>query len=163
MAIPIVLHNEITQSVINRYLTLSLNPENSEYGYSSYTRLFRGYIPFIEGSFADKIGGQGIGNLLSYIKHNPQTAFLSVTDYDPNWINSFQFILFSTGIIGAILFFRFLFSFYNKTSSLGKTLIYIYILALLSSGILLTPSSMIFLYAIYKESLNHVYSDFLIK
>lgn len=151
LMLPVILQNEMIGSVLTRYQTLSFSPENSEYGYSSYTRLFRGYIPFIESTLFEKIFGHGIGTLLSFVRMNPNSMFLAITDYDANWINSFQFILFSTGVIGAILFFKYLYMLYRTASPLGKTLVIIYILALLSSGILLTPSSMLLLYVIYCE------------
>lgn len=147
----LVVHNSSTNSVIERYQTLSTTPENSEYGYSSYIRLFRGYIPFIEGNIAEMIFGHGIGTLLSFNRMNPNSLFLTITDYDANWINSFQFILFGTGIIGTSLFFMYLIRLYKRTSALGKNLCFVYLATLLSTGILLTASSMLFLYVIYIE------------
>lgn len=149
--IVLLIKTEMVGTVLNRYQTLSITPENSEYGFSSYLRLIRGYIPFIEGSIFDKIFGHGVGTLLSFVRMNPNSMFLAITDYDANWINSFQFILFSTGLIGVILFFTKLFRLYKRTSYMGKTLMIIYILALCSSGMLLTASSMLFLYIIYEE------------
>lgn len=152
---PVILQNEMIDSVLTRFQTLSLAPENSEYGYSSYTRLFRGYIPFVESSVGEMIFGHGIGTLLSFVRMNPNSMFLAITDYDANWVNSLQFILFSTGIIGAIFFFKYLYILYKIASPMGRTLVIIYILALLSSGILLTASSMLFLYIIYYERISH--------
>ena len=156
LMLPVVSQNELIGSVLTRYQTLSFSPENSEYGYSSYTRLFRGYIPFVESSVEEMIFGHGIGTLLSFVRMNPNSMFLAVTDYDANWINSVQFILFSTGIIGAVLFVSYLYKLYRISSPLGRTLVKIYILTLLSSGILLTPSSMLFLYLIYYERMSHL-------
>lgn len=154
LTLAFVLQNEMIGSVLTRYQTLSIAPENSEYGYSSYTRLFRGYIPFIESGLLEKIFGHGIGTLLSFVRMNPNSMFLSITDYDANWINSFQFILFSTGVVGLVLFFKYLFRLYKTTTPLGRTLIIVYILSLLSSGNLLTASSMLFLYIISSERGN---------
>lgn len=141
--------NELFMSVLARFQTISFTPEASEHGYSSYTRLLRGYIPIVEGDALDVIFGKGIGTLLSYVRSFPNSDFLTITDYDPNWINSFQFIILYTGSIGGFLFFKQLFSFYKQGVVESRTLVIIYILALFSSGILLTGSSLLFIYLIY--------------
>ena len=153
IALPILSQFEIISKVLDRYLSLSLQPENSEYGYSSYTRLFRGYIPIMESPFLLQIFGNGFGTLLSFVKANPNSNYLMYTDYDPNWINSFQLVIFSFGIIGGILFFKKLIYVAKRTSYFGRSLFFIYMLAMLSSGILLTASSMLFLFFMYKEYL----------
>lgn len=144
--------NEAFVKVAERYKELSLTPEVTVNGYSSYIRVIRGYIPYIEGNSVDKIFGHGVGTLVSYVNSHPQSMFLSITDYNPNWVNSFQYILFTTGIIGVYFFFFPIMNIYKKRSLLGKVLTWQYVLTLLSSGILLTPMSAIFLYIIISES-----------
>ncbi|WP_195668187.1 hypothetical protein [Bacteroides intestinalis] len=142
---------EMVSKVLGRYTTLSFTPEISEYGYSSYVRLFRGYIPIAESSWFMQLFGQGLGTLLSFVKNNPGSEYLSITDYDPNWINSFQYIIFCTGILGGSIFFKKLFFLFRRTSKFGKCLFFVYLLDLLSAGMLMTAASLLFLFFMYKE------------
>ncbi len=152
--------NTDTIMAATRLSELAINPQVSEYGYSSYIRVIRGYIPFIEGSISAKIFGNGIGSLLSWVGFHPDSNFLSITDYNPNWINSFQLLLFSTGILGALLFLTKLFKSFLNRSNLGIILTLQYILCLISDGFLFTPISALFLYFILKDtSPTNEYSD----
>ena len=92
----------------------------------------------------------GIRNL-SFVKNNPGSEYLSITDYDPNWINSFQYIIFCTGILGGSIFFKKLFFLFRRTSKFGKCLFFVYLLDLLSAGMLMTAASLLFLFFMYKE------------
>lgn len=142
---------EMVSKVLGRYASLSFTPENSEYGYSSYVRLFRGYIPIFESPWYSQLFGNGLGTLLSFVKSNPGSAYLSITDYDPNWINSFQYIIFCTGVVGFLIFFKKLLQMFRRTSQFGKCLFFIYLLDLLSAGMLMTASSILFLFFMFKE------------
>ena len=148
--IPILLSSYL-EYVSLRFGQISFTPEASEYGFSSYIRVLRGYIPFMESDVLDQIFGHGLGTLPSYIKQNPSTMFLSVTDFNETWVNSFQYLLFMTGIIGTVLFGKQMMYFYKGTTFLGKLFIIQYISAFLSAGVLLTPTSALFLFFIEKE------------
>ncbi len=149
-AIPIFLSSYL-EYISLRFNEISFAPEVSEYGFSSYIRVLRGYIPFMESDELDMIIGHGLGTLRSYIEQNPSTKFLSVTDFNETWVNSFQYLLFMTGIIGTLLFGKQLVHFFKGTTTLGKLFILQYLSAFLSSGILLTPTSALFLYFIVNE------------
>lgn len=149
-AIPILLSSYL-EYVSLRFSQISFTPEASEHGFSSYIRVLRGYIPFMESDVLDQIFGHGLGTLRSYIKQNPSTMFLSVTDFNETWVNSFQYLLFMTGIIGTVLFGKQMMYFYKGTTFLGKLFILQYISAFLSAGILLTPTSALFLFFIENE------------
>ena len=147
----ILSSNEIFLKVLERYEEISLTPEITENGYSSYIRVLRGYIPYLEGDWSERLIGHGLGTFDSYLESHPQSMFLFVTDHNPNWINSFQAILFTTGIVGACIFSIVLIRLWRKTTLLGKALIIQYILMMFSSGVLLTPTSVIIIYIIYAE------------
>ena len=150
----ILSSNEVFLKVLERYKEISLTPEITENGYSSYIRVLRGYIPYLEGDWLNRFIGHGLGTFDSYLESHPKSMFLFITDHNPNWINSFQAILFTTGIVGAYIFSRTLINLWKKTTLLGRTLIIQYILMLLSSGVLLTPTSIIILYIINAEYKN---------
>ena len=149
-ATPILLSSYL-EYVSLRFSQISFTPEASEHGFSSYIRVLREYIPFMESDVLEQIFGHGLGTLRSYIKQNPSTMFLSVTDFNETWVNSFQYLLFMTGIIGTVLFGKQMMYFYKGTTFLGKLFILQYISAFLSAGILLTPTSALFLFFIEKE------------
>ena len=155
-ATPILLSSYL-EYISLRFSQISFTPEASEYGFSSYIRVLRGYIPFMESDVLDQIFGHGLGTLRSYIRQNPSTMFLSVTDFNETWVNSFQYLLFMTGIIGTVLFGKQMMYFYKGTTFMGKLFILQYISAFLSAGILLTPTSALFLFFIEKEKeLNNI-------
>lgn len=149
--IPWVSSSSYAGYISSRFSEITFDPTASEHGFSSYIRVLRGYIPFMESDWIEKIFGHGLGTLRSYIKQNPSTEFLNVTTFNETWVNSFQYLLFMTGIVGTLLFGKQLFYFFIGSSFLGKLFIIQYISAFLSSGILLTPTSALFLYFIEKE------------
>lgn len=153
---PLILSSSYSDYIITRFDEISFDPSASINGYSSYIRVLRGYIPIFESDYWSKIFGHGLGSLPSYIEQNPTSLFLKITDFNRTWVNSFQYILFMTGFIGAILFSKQIISFFKCTTFLGKVLIIQYISSFFSSSILLTPFSALYLYFIVKEKeLNH--------
>ena len=131
-----------------------LSGESSgEHGRSSYIRVVRGYIPFIESNLGYKIMGNGLGNLLGYVKSNPYSNYLLLTEFNPNWINGFQYLLFTTGIVGAILYLLQILKLYMRTSTVGKLLVICLILMFLSSDSFFSVGMI--LYIIVKEISTH--------
>ena len=119
-------------NVAGRFNELS-GEEATTHGRSSYIRVVRGYIPFMEGDWEHQLFGNGLGTLMSYVKSHPQSEFLLVSDFNSNWINGIQYLLFTTGFFGALLYFSQIAYFFKKTSPIGRTFVICLILMFLSS------------------------------
>lgn len=126
------IQNDSVMNLVGRFGEIS-GESSGEHGRSSYIRVVRGYIPFLESKLGYKLFGNGLGNLLGYINSNPHSKYLLLTDFNPNWINGFQYLLFTTGIIGTLLYGIQVFKFYITTSIIGKILIICMLLMFLSS------------------------------
>lgn len=148
VSVVMAVRSEGIMNIFGRFSEIS-GEVSGEHGRSSYIRVVRGYIPFIESNFLYKIFGNGLGNLLGYIKSNPHSSYLMLTDYNPKWINGVQYLLFSTGIVGSILYFSQVLKFYFKTSAIGKMLIVCLVLMFLSSDSFFSVG--LLLYIIIKE------------
>lgn len=110
--------------------------EVSNSGHSSYIRVIRGYIPFIEYETFNKIFGYGWGSLQSWINHHPSSNYLSITSTIPTWVNTFQLILLSTGIVGCVVFLKIFYNLYRHNSHLGKCCILIYLILMLCESVI---------------------------
>lgn len=146
--IVIAVNNESIMMMAGRVSELSGETETA-HGRSTYIRVVRGYIPFMEGSFIDQIFGNGLGTIMSYVKGHPQSDYLLLTDFNPRWINGLQYLLFSTGIFGCILYFSQILWFSFRTSSVGRALTIYLILLFLSSDSFFSVDMV--LYAIIME------------
>jgi len=159
--LPTILVTEFATSLTSRITEISGDGVNgSVNGYSSYIRVLRGYIPYLEQDYLIKITGNGLGSLESYIKTHP-TQYLSLVDIIPDYLNSIQYILFGSGAIGLYLFLKQMYDIFKKTSPLGRTLLLTMFAQMFASGIY---SSSVFLIAIFiasKESYkNKIEYDF---
>lgn len=151
LIIVILARNDVIMSMVARFGELS-GDAGSEHGRSSYIRVIRGYIPFMECDLNYKILGNGLGNLLGYINSHPETNFLLLSDFNPKWINGVQYLLFTTGLFGAILYLWQILRLYFRTTALGKVLIICLILMFLSSDSFFSVG--LLLYIVIKESIN---------
>lgn len=130
--------SEKVQLVLLRANEFSLTPEATEHGYSTFIRTLRGYILWYELPFGEQMLGTGLGSILPYVDSHPNTLYLQITSHIPNYVNSIQYILITSGVIGGILFFRFLFFLYKKNSSLGRSIIISFFALCCSSGALMS-------------------------
>lgn len=133
MAIPFLLSSEITDQLLLRFSADYVSGASGEGHFSTYIRTVRGYIPFIESGFIHKLFGCGLGALSSFIKMHPGTGFLAITDLIPNWINGMSYLLLSTGILGTFLYIKVCIKLFKNNSELGKAVMILVFLLLLSS------------------------------
>lgn len=146
VALPTLAATEFVTATTSRLTEITgEGVEGSVHGFSSYVRVLRGYIPFQEQDFIIKVVGNGIGSLESYIKYH-HSQYLSLFAGLPDYINSVQYILLGSGIIGLYLFLKQLYEIFNRTSAKGKTLILTMFAQMFASGI---HSSSVFLIAVF--------------
>ena len=74
---------------------------------------------------------------------------MNLIDIIPDYLNSIQYILLGSGLIGLCLFIKQMYKILKKTSSLGKTLLLTMFAQMFASGIY---SSSVFLMAIFIAS-----------
>lgn len=142
--------SEVTERLNMNYLTGDVGVGH----YSSYIRVVRGYIPFFEVDFINQLFGSGLGSHHSYIVSHPSTAFLRLTALIPNWINSMSYLLFSTGIIGTMLFFSQLYSLYKDNTRLSKGIILCVLALFLSADCLFLIYQFLYIIIINKRIYN---------
>ena len=140
--------NESMMEVFGRYNELT---GDSVHGYSSFIRVVRGYIPFAESDLFYQIFGSGLGSLIGYVNSHPQSSYLALTTFNPKWINGLQYLIFSTGIIGAIIYFTQLYKIGKKSSVLGRAFIVVLIMLFLSADSFFSQEMI--LYIIVKEKM----------
>ena len=146
----LVSRSENIMSVVGRVNELS-GESSSEHGRSTYIRVVRGFIPFFESDFGHMLFGNGLGTLNSFVVSHPHSNYLLLTEFNPKWINGLQYLLFSTGIVGVLLYFWEIIFLFRNTSPIGKALIVCIILLFVSSDSFFSID--IFLYAIVVELL----------
>lgn len=110
----------LEEGIFRRFLEISSNTESGVHGYSSYIRVARGYIPFLESPFFQQIFGNGLGSLDTIISNNPHSEYLLVTDFLPKWVNTMQSILIYTGIVGLAIFMMKYKSLFKQADSMGR-------------------------------------------
>lgn len=133
VALPFVISSELKDQLMLRFSADYFSGESGEGHYSTYIRTIRGYIPFIESDILYKVLGHGLGSLSSYINANPGTGFLRLTALIPNWINGMSYLLLCTGVIGTFLYLKDVLKLYKKNSEIGKAVMVLVLLLLLSS------------------------------
>lgn len=145
-ALPTLTATEIVTATTSRIAEISgVGVENSVHGFSSYIRVLRGYIPFTEQNVFIQIVGNGVGSLESYIKtHHSQ--YLSLVDGLPDYINSIQYILLGSGVIGLFLFLKQIYVVFKSSTPSGRTLLLTMFAQMFASGI---HSSPVFLIAFF--------------
>lgn len=143
--------NESMMEVFGRYNELTGDSGDSVHGYSSFIRVVRGYIPFAESDLFYQIFGSGLGSLIGYVNSHPQSSYLALTTFNPKWINGLQYLIFSTGIIGAIIYFTQLYKIGKKSSVLGRAFIVVLIMLFLSADSFFSQEMI--LYIIVKEKM----------
>lgn len=131
--VPFVMTSDIIDQLLLRFSADYVSGASGEGHFSTYIRTVRGYIPFLESDFLHKLIGNGFGALSSFIKANPGTGFLAITDLIPNWINGMSYLLLSSGIIGSLLYLSNGQKLFKGNSELGKVVIILSFLLLLSS------------------------------
>lgn len=154
--------NEKVQTVFLRVNEFSLSPEATEHGFSTFIRTLRGYILWYELPVFQKILGTGIGSIMPYVDSHPNTLYLQITSHIPNYVNSIQYILISSGIVGGILFGRFLYFLFKNNSSLGKSVIISFLALCCSSGVLMSytfPYMIIISVLEYKNQLQNKFQS----
>lgn len=147
----VVSSNEGLMEVFGRYNELSGETNDSVHGTSSYVRVLRGYIPFFESDTLHQLLGSGLGCLLGFVKAHPSSDYLALTTFTPDWVNGLQYLIISTGIIGALIYFSQLYKIGKKTSMLGKAFIVVLILLFLSANSFFSQGMILFI--IVKEKL----------
>lgn len=125
------LLNETLFNLLNRTEEIS---GNGSTGLSSgYIRIVRGYELIKEFNLIEFLFGIGSQNIEMYVNLNPNTNYISIIDKQITWVNGFQNILISGGIIGVLLYISFLRKYYIGNSIVSKSLIVsMFILSFLS-------------------------------
>lgn len=143
-------------SIINRFTQISFTPEASNNGFSSYIRVLRGYIPFMESNMIVKLFGGGIGSIYSFVNNNPNTDFLLYVDYNIDYLNSVQYVLLYTGIIGLIIMGKHLYKLYIKTVDVGKILLLVSLLQMFACGYFFSMNFLIVMYIVINCKKNDI-------
>lgn len=139
-----ISYNESLFEVVSRFNELSGENESSEHGRSSYIRTFRGYIPIMESGLFQQIFGNGLGTLMSYVSSHPKSKYLLLTEFNPNWINGVQYIIFTTGLVGFLLYAKQMLILYKRTTPLGKSFLMLIVLLFLSADSFYSVGAMLF-------------------
>ena len=103
---------------------------------STVLRLLRGFAFYGELPLWSKVFGIGVGNFLGF-----KDAFQIITPYEEatEYMNTFSYILVSTGIVGTFLLATAMRRLYKRTDILGKSIVLLLIVTSLSSSIYSTP------------------------
>lgn len=128
--------------------SIELSGEDDRYQSSGFVRIYRGYQIFLLQPTINKIFGCGLGELLAIIATNPILLLLYKTESD-NIMNGLQTLLFSGGIIGTILFFRYLGSFIKMQELSVKTIIITMVAYMLIESAYLNPRMLLFILTAY--------------
>jgi len=106
-------NNPAVMEILSRFDEIS-SLEVEAYGsQSGFLRIWRGY--FIYGALEPicKFFGIGVGS----IEYAANLIYIPGSRYDGSYMNGFQTLLVTGGLVGTFLFFRFLFKSFKKTSA----------------------------------------------
>lgn len=112
--------------------------------FSGYLRVMRGYILYNDFTIPEKLFGQGFGCIIGYISTH-KTDYLSLTDLIPEYVNSIQYILISTGIVGFCLISNFLYKIFRRCNNEYKIVIICLIMMMASTAIFFSITAIIYL------------------
>jgi hypothetical protein len=97
--------NENFRSLLGRVSEINGNIEGQ---ISGYIRIYRGYLLYNDFNLFEKIWGIGAENVKNYVELHPHTSYVAITHRLIGYLNGVQEIIVSGGIIGVLLFLRFL-------------------------------------------------------
>lgn len=123
--------------------TIEINPD-SENITSGFIRVFRGYYVYNELSPLNKVVGVGQGNLRKLIEHKSSIKIKNLF-FNEIYVNMFQQILITSGIIGVILFLFAHFKFYMSCNNMGKSLLFAFFVLMFMDAIYCTPIMLLYL------------------
>lgn len=122
---------------------IEINPDKENVT-SGFIRIYRGYYLFNELSPFNKLVGVGQGNLRNLIE-NKSSEEVKFMFYDEIYVNMFQQILITSGLIGVILFLIAHFKFYLLCNNLGKVLLFTLFILMFLDAIYYTPIMLLYL------------------
>lgn len=133
----------IFNDYVQRFAEISGDPsQRSVNGLSSYIRVLRGYSLFVSFPVFEQIVGQGFGCILSYVA-NHDTSFYELTSELPDYVNSIQSVLISTGYIGLVLMTKQIYGLFRKCHREYKLALLSLVALTASATILFTPVSIL--------------------
>lgn len=139
------LKNAFFVSVIDRFFSAFSGDNNSM---SSGIRIVRGFTIFNSLPLRFKIIGIGFGSYESAVSQGIISP-LSVTDIENEYMNSFSYILLSTGIIGTSVLSLYYFSLFRKVDVFGRMLIVGLAFLFFGSSVYCTDFFVIFMLLIF--------------
>lgn len=157
LGLVVTIYPTLIESVLDRFTDI-FKPINGELasvnGNSSFIRVLRGYIPFLEYSNLNKLMGYGYGTLTSWLFVHPESNYLTISQFLPTWVNTIQYVLLSSGIIGLIIFLYQFLSLYLKNTVTAKCYVLVYLVLCTCEGVFGTV--LIYtLYLAYSEKYIH--------
>lgn len=83
---------------------------------------------------------------------HPETAYLDVTSSLPTYVNSLQYMLLSTGVLGLIMILFTFYKMYSKNTDTAKNMLLVLFILLFSSDVFGGYLAMITFYIAYTEN-----------
>lgn len=120
-----------------------LNPDNENIT-SGFMRIYRGYYVYNELSLFNKVVGVGQGNLRFLIEHKLPDRIKSLF-FNEIYVNMFQQILITSGLIGLILFLYAHFKFYLACNNIGKVLLFTFFILMFMEAVYCSPFMLLYL------------------
>lgn len=132
--------SEMGASVIER-------SSNLDSDRSASMRIYRGWAVYDDMPIIYKIVGANSHRIDSFIM-NSSSSFLF--EQNDKYLNTWQYIFITGGVIGFILFFLFLFSVYRNNTDLGKILVLLIVATSFTSSTYLSVGMLFYLVFAYK-------------
>lgn len=146
----------VFEDLIERFAEISGDSASTGvHGLSGYIRVLRGY--FLYGSFSTigQIFGMGFGCILGYISSHT-TPYLELTDLMPEYVNSVQYILISSGIIGLILIVKQLYRLFKSSQYQFKLALVCLAALMCSASIFFTTTTILILISAYENKSGNI-------
>lgn len=148
LTVYVFLNSPMGAEVMDRKETLSVTDEMDKgYATTSFMRLFRGYFIYADYSTTEKFFGNPSED--AFWAHASHSGISSLFKEHDTYLNTVHRILIYTGIIGAFLIILLVKNLWRDNATMGKALLFVWIvLSFISSGFF-TGYTSIYLVCIY--------------
>lgn len=144
VVISIVAYNKLSSTEVGDELlsrTSELEIEGDRVS-SGTIRLYRGYFVYFSAEPIVQILGAGLGGKDDVIDNSPYSWMFRS---DEHYLNTIQLLLISYGVVGAVLFFIFLFGLIKGNSFGGKLVILAFIVLSAMESVFCSPKMLIYI------------------
>lgn len=144
------INNPIVVDLLSRVDEVTTLEVEASGKQSGFLRIWRGYFIYNNLESVYKLFGVGVGS----IEYVSNLIYIPGSRYEGSYMNGIQTLLVSGGIIGTLLFFRYLYLLCRNMSSIGITIIICMIAMFFIEHMLFTPK--MFLYILVSCSISKV-------